>query len=280
MSTEIIVAIISGIFALLVPVVYWLLDRWRGRGGDDGAGAPIPGPSISQPKSLNWRIPVVSALFGTVLGYIIGLYFASSFPVQPPTPPTPTPIPRGELILEINFDMSGDGGCNEKPETLLGYEKSQYFIQPEPNGYIAICHAIDDLTPQGSLEVDAWSEQEIKNIYGYALLFGWEGKGYVTTDACIMGIRRNGAVTEAFYEIRQSGERQAYTQEVRTMTIDNARHNLRIVLSDGRAFGYLDERLFGVYQFNDCNSGPVGMVAWGPGDQKIYFDDLKLYSLP
>jgi hypothetical protein len=183
--------------------------------------------------------------------------------------------------MEIDFNQPGEGDCNDYEPQLLGYENNQYYIQPESNGYIAVCHARDDLPPAGSLQVTAWSDTEPGDIFGYAVLFGWKGQGRNTTDACMLGIRHKGSATQAFYSSRVDGERVAFTQELRSLTLDNSPHTLRVVLyPDYRAFGYLDERLFVEYQFDECTEGPIGVMAWGPGDQKIYFDDLKLFALP
>jgi hypothetical protein len=183
--------------------------------------------------------------------------------------------------MEIDFNQPGAGDCNTSGLIPLGYENQQYYIQPKPNGYIAICHERDDLPPVGSLQVSAWSDQEIGEIYGFAVLYGWKGSGYKTTDACMVGIRREGSVTQAFYSSRVNTNREFFTPELSSLTLDNAPHTLRVVLyPDRRAFGYLDERLFVEHQFPDCTDGPIGILAWGPGDQKIYFDDLKLFELP
>ncbi len=183
--------------------------------------------------------------------------------------------------MEIDFNQPGVGDCNDYKPQLLGYENNQYYIQPESNGYIAVCHSRDDLPPAGSLQVTAWSDTEPGEIFGYAVLFGWKGQGVVSTDLCMVGIRRKERAMEAFYSNRVSGEREAFTRELNVLSLDQAPHTLRVVLyPDGKAYGYLDERLFVETQFNACSDGPIGIMAWGPGDQKIYFDDLKLFALP
>jgi hypothetical protein len=279
MATQIVTTIIAGIFALLGGVIREIVKyNLEKREREKAQSLQLASSPISHAP--HWRTPALWALTGIIAGYVIGFFLAMLKPTPPP-PPIPTPIPRGELLMEINFDQPGDGDCNRYNDALLGYENRQYYILPKPNGYIAICHDQDDLESQGSLEVVAWTDQEIRDVYGFALLFGWQGGGDKTTDACIVGIQRQGEVTRAFYEIRQAGVRKADTTDLTSFTLDNARHNLRVVLyPDGSAYGYLDERLFGVYRFAQCGPGPVGMLAWGPGGQKIYFDDLKLYTLP
>jgi hypothetical protein len=44
--------------------------------------------------------------------------------------------------------------------------------------------------------------------------------------------------------------------------------------------GYLDNVLIISYSFRQCGEGGIGLIAWGTGNTKVYFDNLKLYGLP
>jgi hypothetical protein len=269
--TPIIAASITALATILVPLIKdWIKNK--------------------RPR-INWVVVAIFTFTGGVAGYYIGKNLSSlpfQFGGQLPTllpvkilAQTPTPISRGELLLEINFSDKNEGRCNNYDPNLLGYENYQYYIKPATNGFIAVCHENDYLGPEGSLQVSAFPESNLQDPYGFALLFGWRGNNITTTDACIFGLRREGTTTRAFFENRVAGKISAYTQELKGIHLDEAPHTLRVVLrSDGNATGYLDEHYLGDFQFSKCNIGPVGLAAWGPGDRKIYFDDLKFFGLP
>jgi len=223
----------------------------------------------SLPATPSTATPTTSAITSPVPGII-----------STPTT-TPTPIPRGEPLMEINFAWRDDGRCNDYDPNVLGYDNQQYYIKPGVNGYVAICHANDNLEPQGSLQISAFPESDFL-YYGFGVLFGWAGGGLSTTDACIFGVRRNFlGYTEAVFLERASGVNSASTQVFHSVTLDNNPHTLRVALhASGLAQGYLDERFIAEHRFTRCSAGPVGFVAWGPGDKKIYFDDFKLFGLP
>lgn len=277
----IIAAMITAGSTLLVTIIKILSERPKQN------RSPI---TFSKVKIYGLLLAIIT-LFGAMIGYYLGVKFSRLpfqsggqeillLPVKIPSQ-TPTPIPRGDWVMEINFSDNTDGKCNDYDLNLLGYENRQYYIKPAPNGFIAICHENEQLEPEGSLQVIASSEGAVPDPYGFAVLVGWKGNSLNTTDACIFGIRRKGATTEAYYSNRVGGAITSYTQELQSVQLDNAPHILRIVLHrDGNAIGYLDERYFAEHKFLNCARGPVGIVAWGPGDTKIYFDDLKFYKLP
>lgn len=265
-----------------------------------------------QKRKIGRRIVLTSSLVLAIAGGIFGYHWwgtklagvpfvlndESSLPnttlVASPTVPstpnitvtpefTPTPIPRGKLLMEINFGWRGEGACNDYDPNLLGYENQAYYVKPHTNGYIAVCHESDDLAPEGSLQITAFPEGNPPSYvyYGFGVLFGWKGGGLSTTDACMFGIRRRAGETEAVFIERVDGHQSNYTQQLDSLTLDNNPHTLRMVLqANGVAQGYLDERFIAEHRFTQCSTGPVGLVTWGPGDVKVYFDDLKLFSLP
>ena len=196
---------------------------------------------------------------------------------------TPTPIPRGDLMFEINFSSPGEGYCNDYDSNVLGYDNKEYYIIPKVNGYIAVCHANDHLPNTGVLQVTAHPEINANPnaYYGFGVLFGWHGGGLSTSDACIFGVRRELGETQALFIEIDEGKQHSRIIPIPNLTIDNNPHTLRLVLlPDGTAKGYLDEKFIADYTFSNCKSGPIGMVAWGTGDFKVYFDDLKFFSLP
>ncbi len=208
----------------------------------------------------------------------------SSTPPPATTPTsTPTPIARGDLTLEINFSSPNDGLCNDYNSSVLGYSNKEYYIVPKFNGYIAVCHADDNLPATGSLQVTAHPEATVmpNAYYGFGALFGWHGGGLSTSDACIFGVRREFGETQAVFIEISEGRQHTHIASIPNLTIDNNPHTLRFVLlPDGTAQGYVDERFVADYVFSNCQPGPIGMVAWGTGDFKVYFDDLKFFSLP
>ena len=196
----------------------------------------------------------------------------------------PTPIPRGDRLIEINFASPQEGRCNTYDADRLGYEEQQYYIKPPPNGFISVCHQDDTLAPQGSLQVSAYPAGD-PATYGFGLLFGWQGSGLSTSDSCIIGIRRkstdDGPITEAIFRERVNGKTTSANQRLESTILDNRLHTLRVLLlPDGLVQSYLDEQFVAQHTFSHCGQGPIGMVAWADDDNKVYFDDLKLFSLP
>lgn len=306
-------AFITGLFALVAKIVAVIIERQDSKpiGEVDPIslvnhhGEFIRGThSLSQtsrfeaiPKSIRWLAIIVLVLVGSTAGYNIGKNIRNaSFNVPPaaqanatPSPiasptlgPTPTPIPTGELTMEINFAWEGEGNCNNYDLDKLGYEGQRYYIRQGTNGYIAVCHKNDSLLPQGSLQVTAYPDSEdTPRNYGFAVLFGWKGSGTSTTDACIFGVERLGTVTRAVYQEVIGGEWSSSWTMLDNISLDNNPHTLRVVMNeDYEAVGYLDGDLIGKHKFTHCSAGPIGLVALGSEDAKIYFDDLKFFRLP
>lgn len=205
-------------------------------------------------------------------------------PEKTPTPfPTPTPIGKGELQTEINFAQIGEGACNDYDVERLGYEDQKYYINPKSqSGYIAVCHGEGNLEPEGTLQVSAYPESD-PGYYGFGVLFGWEGGDRSTTDACIVGVRRYGAyqTTEAVFLEANDNEWTRETLQLADVRLSNEPSTLRVTLDeDGWAQAYFNNSFIGDYRFENCKKGPIGLIAWNLQDGKIYFDDLKIYSLP
>jgi len=169
---------------------------------------------------------------GTVLAGIIAF-----FSFEPPA-----------LIMEINFTGKGDGKCNDYGVEKLGYAENRYYIQPDSNaGRIAICHKDDNLLPQGALQVLAYPEEN-SSEFGYAVLFGWNGFDTTTTDACYMGIRKRGSITEAVFVDWVAGDYNGSTKRLKGIVLDDHPHVLRVVLnSNGFAKGYIDGKKFATH---------------------------------
>lgn len=213
---------------------------------------------------------------------------SNSTPMSSPTPgpaPTPTsiptPIPKGKALTEINFSGTGVGNCDNYNANLLGYENGQYYIKPSYNGYIAVCNT--GIRPsQGSLQVVVYPEKR-STVYGYGLLFGWSGTGLTTKEGCLFGIKQSETMSFAQSDFSEFNNGTYWKENnwLGNISLDTRPHTIRMTLkSDGHAIGYLDEKYVGEFDFTDCGKGPIGLAAWGDGDTKIYFDDLKLYDLP
>jgi len=204
-------------------------------------------------------------------------------PGQTPMPnPVPTPIGRGPLQMEINFDWTGDGACNNYDTEILGYKDQQYYIAPPRfPGYIAVCHELGGIKPQGTLQVVAYPGED-SDYYGFGVLFGWKGSGRSTTDACIVGVRRQGAsrAEVVFQEVR-GGELKQNLQWLDYNLLSSEPSMLSATLTPA---GLMQVSLNGTYiayhQFHSCQIGPVGLVAWNDPSRKVYFDDYKLFELP
>lgn len=194
-----------------------------------------------------------------------------------------TPIPYGPPLLEMSFTKVGDGYCDDYDDNILGYEIHQYYIQPlSSRGYISACRS-GDWGPQVSLEVEAYPDGDL-SLFGYGVIIGWQGNSSGTTDACIFGVRRTvGAqtVSEVFVKQRIDGVERTLGKETLDFSLDNKPHRIRVVmLTDSLAVGYIDDQFVGDFEFDACIKGKIGLVAWGTGETKIYFDDLRLHSLP
>jgi hypothetical protein len=189
----------------------------------------------------------------------------------------------GDQVFEINFSTKGEGNCNDYDPELLGYavDKKMYYIIPKSNGYISVCHKDDTLQPQGILQTTAFPEEKDANTYGYAVFFGWQGSGLNTTDGCGFGVKKNDSTTEAFFVQRIGGNWERTPTVLKDISLDTKPHAIRMELyQSGKAFGYLDGNYVAEHSFIDCATGPVGLMAYGPGDIRINFTSLKLFNLP
>lgn len=196
---------------------------------------------------------------------------------QTPTAPSP-----GNRIFEINFSTRGDGNCNDYDVSKLGYDtdRKAYYIIPN-TGFVAVCHKDDKLSPEGILQTTAFPDDD-SDYFGYAVFFGWGGSETKTTDACGFGVRKNKTKTEAiFVQIIGGNWGDPITKDLNNFTLDTNPHSVRMALyPSGRAVGYLDGNYVFEHSFVDCKTGPVGMIAYGPGKIKINFTSLKLFALP
>lgn len=241
-----------------------------------------------------WRaiIAVVTAI-GFIVALLAGLsqIFDATLPNPLATPiptatMTPTPLPPltqfGNPIFNISFSTRGDGNCNDYDASKLGYDTSRktYYIVPN-TGFVAVCHKDDKLAPEGILQTTAFPDED-SDYFGYAVFFGWGGNGKKTTEACGFGIRKNKTKTEAiFVQIIGGNWGNPITKELNDFTLDTNPHSVRMILyPSGRAIGYLDGNYVFEHSFVECETGPVGMIAYGPGQIKINFTSLKLFALP
>jgi hypothetical protein len=193
----------------------------------------------------------------------------------------PTSIPFGNQIFGINFSVPGEGICNDYDSKTLGYDisRKQYYIIPYTNGYASVCHKYDNLQAQGSLQTTAFPDGS-PSYFGYAVFFGWKGDSKNTTDACGFGVRKNNSKVEAIF-IQIIGNHWNHTSINLDASLDTNPHSIRMVLyPSGKAVGYLDGNYVAEHSFIDCALGPVGLIAYGPGQVRINFNSLKLFDLP
>lgn len=296
MPTEIIIALIGAVIPVLGNV---LLESMRNNKGKDQQphkkGIFIP-PGVNVPaknEKRNWIITILIALVFAIAGYVISRI------VFPPSgsPSTPasidiqnatngvikTPVPHGPLLLDMSFTEVGDGSCDKYDTKILGYEFHKYYIQPlSSQGYISACKS-GNWGPKVSLEVEAYPEGDL-SFFGYAVIVGWKGNSSGTTDACMFGVKRtvgSQTASEAFVKQRIDGKEKTLDRKVLPFSLDNNPHNIRVVfLTDSLAVGYIDNQFIGEFEFDHCSKGQIGLVAWGTGETKIYFDNFRLSSLP
>ena len=227
---------------------------------------------------------------GTTLGPIHATQTAeakgSAIPVDIQNAPNGvinTPIPHGPRLLDMSFTEVGDGDCDKYDSKILGYEFHKYYIQPlSSQGYISACKS-GNWGPKVSLEVEAYPEGDL-SFFGYAVIVGWQGNSSSTTDACMFGVRRtvgDQTISEAFVKQRIDGKEKMLDKKVLPFPLDDNLHNIRVVfLTDSLAVGYIDDQFIGEFEFDHCSKGQIGLVAWGTGETKIYFDNFRLSSLP
>lgn len=267
--STIIAAIITGVFKIIVVIITH----------SKGEGQRIEGETKGERTARisrrvpTWRSYISLALIVFMVGIIIGKLITS--------PEVPS---RGNVIMKIGFNQVGDGNCNDYDPDRLGYESGKYYIQSDPDRpYIAICHEIKDLSPSGDLEVSAYSFGNLssKDTFGYGVLFGWGGAGRSTSDACIAGILRYKDNTFAYFTEVVDDKWNQDNELVNSIKLDTAQHTLRVVMqTDGKAAVFLDGRKLAEHKFTKCSPGPIGISAWNSLGNKVYFDDLTLYSLP
>jgi hypothetical protein len=193
---------------------------------------------------------------------------------------TPTLPPFGDNVFEIDFSTNGEGNCNNYDPKVLGYDTNLkvYYIVPD-KGYVAVCHKNDNLRPEGILQTTAFPEGK-PSYFGYVAFFGWQGDTKITTDACGFGVRRNDSITEAVFVQIIGGKWKTTPIELKNFELDTTPHSIRMILyPSGKAIGYLDGNYAAEHSFVDCKSGPVGLIAYGPGQVRINFTSLKLFAL-
>lgn len=296
MSTEIIIALISAVIPILGNILLELMRNNKSEAQHSqkiGVLLPQGVNVLAKKKKRNWIITILIALVFAIAGYVISrIVFppsgSSSTPVSTDSQNDPngvinTPIPHGPLLLDMSFTEVGDGSCDKYDAKILGYEFHKYYIQPlSPQGYISACKT-GDWGPKVSLEVEAYPEGDL-SFFGYAVIVGWQGNSSGTTDACVFGVKRTvGAQTasEAFVKQRIDGIEKTLDRKVLPFSLDNNPHNIRVVfLTDSLAVGYIDNQFVGEFEFDHCSKGQIGLIAWGTGETKIYFDNFRLSSLP
>lgn len=190
-----------------------------------------------------------------------------------------TPVPRINKILEINFSPGDRGICVTDDTKMGGNDISQndYFVIGTKNGYITYCN-ITHLVNKGSLEITA-DPHGSPDYFGYGVIFGFIGGKQ--RDLCSFEIIKDFSQTKVvFGEYIDDYFRPSISQNI-GYKLDANPHTIRMVLyPDGNAIGYIDEIPIAEHKFIRCSEGRVGFVAYGQGDDKISFDDLKLFALP
>lgn len=208
--------------------------------------------------------------------------FKTLLPLTPTSTPPSPPLAFGNPVFEINFSKRGDGICNDYDPNKLGYDinRGLYYIVPPQNGWASVCHENDQLLAQGILQTTAFPDNDV-NYFGYAIFFGWKGNSITTSDACGFGVRKDASKDEAIFIQITGGHWKHYTYDL-NFTLDSNPHAIRMILyPSGDATGFLDGDQVAEHKFlADCSSGPVGLIAYGPGQLKIYFTNLKLFELP
>jgi hypothetical protein len=217
---------------------------------------------------------------GTLIAAFVAFYRLPPIIFYPTS--FPTSIPVGSLISDIDFTISGDGNCNDYDQSKLGYDTSNklYYIIPEKNGLISVCHENDNLQPQGILQATAFPDGDL-DYFGYAVLFGWDGYNTTTTDDCGFGIMKNKSITHAIFIQKIGGKPKLTSIELKNYELDTSPHSVRMVLyPSGKAVGYVDDNYIAEHTFVNCKTGPIGLIAYGPGQARINFTSLKLFGLP
>jgi len=190
-----------------------------------------------------------------------------------------TPVPRINKILEINFSYGDRGVCVTDDSKIGGNDTSQdnYFVFGKKNGYITYCN-ISPTVNQGNLEITA-DPHGSPDFFGYGVIMGFVGGE--NRNLCSFEVIRDFSKTKVVFGEYINGKFKPTSTQVEGYTLDTNSHTIRIVLyPDGKAVGFVDEIAIAEHTFAGCAEGRVGFVAYGQGDDKISFDDLKLYALP
>lgn len=190
-----------------------------------------------------------------------------------------TPIPRFDKIFEINFSSGDNGLCITDDSKVGGYDTSQdnYYVFGKKNGYITYCNASDKVN-QGSLEIRA-DPSGSPDYFGYGVLMGFIGGEQ--RNLCSFEIIHDFSKTKVVFGEYINNKFKPTTTLLEGFTLDTNPHILRmVVFPDSKVIGYLDDIKIAEHTFAGCSEGRVGFVAYGQGDDKIIFDDLKLYAIP
>ncbi len=289
MPTEITIALISAIIPVLGNILLELIRRKNGTPPEPNNGILLP-PGAKYYRSPNWkRNWVITALIALICA-AIG-YFGSRAIYPPvgnlPIPTTastqnftpPTLIPRINKILEINFSYGDRGICNTDDPKIGGTDNSQdnYFVFGQKNGYITYCN-ISPLVNQGNLEITA-DPHGSPDYFGYGVLMGFIGGDQ--RNLCSFEIIKDFSKTKAVFGEYINGKFTPTAIEIEGYSLDTNPHTIRMVLyPDGKAIGFVDEQKITEHIFAGCSEGRIGFVAYGQGDDRISFDDLKLYAIP
>ena len=193
--------------------------------------------------------------------------------------PESTVIPRFNKILEINFSSGDRGVCVTDDSKIGGYDTSQdnYFVFGKKYGYITYCNVSEKIN-QGSLEIKA-DPSGSPDYFGYGVLIGFVGGEQ--RNLCSFEIIKDFSKTKIVFGEYINNKFKPTTTLLEGYTLDTNPHTLRMVVyPDGKTIGYIDDIKIAEHEFAGCSEGRVGFVAYGQGDDKIVFDDLKLYEIP
>ncbi len=250
-----------------------------------------PPKGLSEVSKIAIIVAIIAGVFG-LLGSFIGIIpdifnlfdkplTTAELKITTPTPELiiSTVIPRIDKILEINFSGGDKVTCVTEDSKLGGYDNSQdnYFVMGKTYGYITYCN-ISDYTNQGSLEIKA-DPVGYPDNFGYGVLFSFVGGD--SRDQCSFEIKKEGLETSIAFGEYIEGTWSKPDTKLDSYNLDTNPHTLRLVLyPEGNAIGYIDDVKIAEHKFVGCSKGRIGFIAYGLGDTKTSFDDLKLYEIP